>query len=77
MDWPVVGAEAQEASLLENVLVGSVKAVPKPGEPVVVMATGEVVVDVVVFIFMVSQQVGVEVAVGEPGLVQQPEAPQT
>lgn len=48
--------------------MGSMKPIPKAGEPVVVMATSKVVVYLVVFILMVSQEVGVKVPVGEPGV---------
>lgn len=49
--------------------MGSVKPIPETGEPVVVVVTaGEVVVYLVVLVFVVSQQVGVEVSVGEPGV---------
>lgn len=48
--------------------MGSVKPVPKTREPVVVMVTSKVVVDLVVFILMVSQEIGVKVTVGEPGV---------
>lgn len=44
------------------------KPLPKAGEPVVVMATSKVVVDVVVFILVVSQEIGVKVTVGEPAV---------
>lgn len=47
--------------------MGSMKPLPKTGEPVV-MATSKVVVYLVVFILMVSQEIGVKVTVGEPGV---------
>lgn len=48
--------------------MGSMKPLPKAGEPVVVMATGQVVVYLVVFVLMVSQEIGVKVPVGEAGV---------
>lgn len=51
--------------------MGSMEPVPKTGEPVVVMATSKVVVDLVVLVLMVSQEIGVQVTVGEQELGEQ------
>lgn len=48
--------------------MGSMKPFPQTREPVVVMSTSKVVVYLVVFVFMVSQQIGVKVTVGESGI---------
>lgn len=66
VDGPVVRLETHRTSLLQNGLMGSVKPFPQAREPVVVMATGRVVVWLVVVVFMVPEQVGVKVTVGEP-----------
>lgn len=66
VDGPVVRLEPHRAALLQDGLVGGVKPFTQTGDPVVVvvMATGRVVVGLVVVFFMFPQQVGVEVAVG-------------
>lgn len=65
VDGPVVRLETHRTSLLQNGLMGSVKPFPKARDPVV-MATGRVVVWLVIIVFMVPQQVGVKVTVREP-----------
>lgn len=59
VDGPVVRLETHGTTLLQNGLMGSVKPFPKARDSVVVMATGWVVVWLVVIIFVVPQQVGV------------------
>lgn len=65
VDRPVVGLEAHRPTLLQNGLMGSVKPFPQTRDAVVDMATGRVVVWLVVVVLMVPQQVGVQVTVGE------------
>lgn len=65
VDGPVVRLETNGATLLQNGLMGSVKPFPEARDPVVVNATRMVILLVVIF-FMVSQQVGVKITVGEP-----------
>lgn len=66
VDWPVVRPETHRTALLQNGLMGSVKPIPQARDPIVVMATRRVVVQLIVIIFMVPQQVGVKVTAGEP-----------
>lgn len=51
--------------------MGSMKPIPKTGEPVVVLSISKVVVWLVVFVLVVSQEVGVKVPVGSQELVEQ------
>lgn len=44
VDRPVVRSETHRSTLLQNGLMGSMKPVPQARDPVVVMATGRVVV---------------------------------
>ena len=64
VDGPVVRLETYRAAQLQDGLMGGVKPLPQARDPVVVvMASGRVVVWLVVIFFMFPQQVGVEVTV--------------